>query len=57
MGRGIIVAFIVLFLSISSFGSWIEKKTFSLIEKGKYLDAIRILESYLKKHPDDNKAR
>jgi len=57
MGRGIIVAFFILFLSISSFGSWIEKKTYTLIEKGKYLDAIRVLESYLKKHPDDNRAR
>ncbi len=57
MGGFIASIMSVLLLLTFSYGSWIEKKTYSLIEDGKYLDAINILERYLKRHPDDTKAR
>ncbi len=55
VGRGIIFIFLLIFHV--SFGYNISERTYSLIEEGKYIDAINILENYLKKHPDDKEAR
>ena len=49
--------FIVVFLYEHTSAYSIYDRTYSLIEEGKYIDAIKILESYIKKHPDDKGAR
>ncbi len=57
-GRGVIIAFYTaLLLFYFSTGYSISQKTYSLIEEGKYIEAIKILENYLKKHPEDKEAR
>ncbi len=40
-----------------SFSAKLEKKVIDLAEKGKFVEAINILEKYVSKHPDDKEAK
>jgi murein L,D-transpeptidase YafK len=53
------IAFLLVFTVFitQSFSARLEKKVIDLAEKGKFVEAINILEKYISKHPDDKEAK
>ena len=58
MRKKIAALFLIVAVLIgSSYGAKLEKEVINLAEKGKFVEAINILERYISKHPNDKKAK